>query len=101
MTRAIQRTDCSHAVGSTCLASTTVYIAVYGVIQIFISQIPNFGELWWLSYVAAVMSFTYSFLGLGLGIAKASRKCKEMILDREMLTERLLTFKGNLNLLIV
>lgn len=76
VTRAIQRTDCYHTGETTCLASTTVYIAVYGVVQIFISQIPNFGELWWLSYVAAIMSFTYSFLGLGLGIEKASRKCK-------------------------
>jgi hypothetical protein len=48
-----------------------VYIGFYGLIQVFLSQIPNFGELWWLSYVAAIMTFTYSFLGLGLGISRA------------------------------
>lgn len=42
----------------------------FGVIQILFSQIPDFDQLWWLSIVAAVMSFTYSTIGLGLGIAK-------------------------------
>ncbi|KAL2620996.1 hypothetical protein R1flu_001201 [Riccia fluitans] len=71
---AVQKSNCYHKNGrdSPCLASTTSYIAVFGVIQIFLSQIPNFGELWWLSYVAAVMSFTYATIGLGLGIDKAA-----------------------------
>ena len=29
----------------------------------------DFDRLWWLSVLAAVMSFTYSFIGLGLSIA--------------------------------
>lgn len=70
--KAIQQQDCLHRLpGHECWASTTVYIGFYGLIQVFLSQIPNFGELWWLSYVAAIMSFTYSFLGLGLGISRA------------------------------
>jgi hypothetical protein len=44
----------------------------FGVIQIFFSQIPDFHKMWWLSIVAAIMSFTYSFIGLGLAIAKAA-----------------------------
>ncbi|WJX34740.1 Amino acid permease 4 [Trifolium repens] len=28
--------------------------------------------MWWLSIVAAIMSFTYSFIGLGLAIAKVA-----------------------------
>lgn len=42
----------------------------FGVVQIIFSQIPDFDQLWWLSIVAAVMSFGYSTIGLGLGISK-------------------------------
>uniref|UniRef100_J3NC03 Amino acid transporter transmembrane domain-containing protein n=2 Tax=Oryza brachyantha TaxID=4533 RepID=J3NC03_ORYBR len=42
---------------------------VFGALEIVFSQIPNFHEIWWLSIVAAVMSFTYSSIGLGIGIA--------------------------------
>lgn len=42
----------------------------FGVVQIILSQIPDFDQIWWLSIVAAVMSFTYSTIGLGLGISK-------------------------------
>ena len=44
----------------------------FGISEIILSQIPNFDKLWWLSTVAAVMSFTYSGIGLGLGIAKVA-----------------------------
>jgi len=39
-----------------------------------LSQIPNFSKLWWLSIVAAVMSFAYSSIGLGLSVAKVAGK---------------------------
>jgi len=42
----------------------------FGIAEIFLSQIPGFDQLHWLSLVAAVMSFTYSSIGLGLGIGK-------------------------------
>ena len=41
---------------------------MFGVAEIFLSQIPDFDQIWWLSIVAAVMSFTYSSIGLALGI---------------------------------
>lgn len=44
----------------------------FGVIEILFSQIPDFDQVWWLSIVAAIMSFTYSFAGLGLGIGKVA-----------------------------
>lgn len=44
----------------------------FGVVEIILSQIPDFDQIWWLSIVAAVMSFTYSTIGLGLGIAKVA-----------------------------
>ena len=40
----------------------------FGGVQVFLSQIPTFSKLWWLSIVAAVMSFAYSSIGVGLGI---------------------------------
>ena len=43
---------------------------IFGIAEIIFSQIPDFDQIWWLSIVAAVMSFTYSTIGLGLGIAK-------------------------------
>lgn len=44
----------------------------FGIIEVLFSQIPDFDQVWWLSIVAAVMSFTYSFVGLGLGIGKVA-----------------------------
>lgn len=44
----------------------------FGAAEILFSQIPDFDQISWLSIVAAVMSFTYSSIGLGLGIAKVA-----------------------------
>lgn len=52
--------------------SSNPYMIAFGVVQILFSQIPDFDQIWWLSIVAAVMSFTYSSIGLGLGIAQAA-----------------------------
>ncbi|KAK6946418.1 Amino acid transporter, transmembrane domain [Dillenia turbinata] len=41
-------------------------------------DIPDFDQVWWLSIVAAIMSFTYSTVGLGLGVAKAAGTVTEM-----------------------
>jgi hypothetical protein len=43
---------------------------LFGAAQVVLSFIPNFHNMAWLSVVAAVMSFTYSTIGLGLGLAK-------------------------------
>lgn len=69
---AIKRSDCFHEHGrkAPCHPSNNPYMILFGVIQIVLSQIPNFDKLWWLSIVAAVMSFSYSTIGLGLAIAK-------------------------------
>lgn len=50
--------------------NSNIYMIAFGAVQIIFSQIPDFDQLWWLSIVAAVMSFTYSTIGLGLGIGK-------------------------------
>lgn len=43
---------------------------LFGLVQIVVSQIPDFHNMEWLSTIAAIMSFTYAFIGLGLGFAK-------------------------------
>jgi uncharacterized membrane protein len=40
-----------------------------GIIEVFLSQIPNFHNLSWLSIIAAIMSFGYAFIGIGLSLA--------------------------------
>ncbi|KAK1293194.1 Amino acid permease 6 [Acorus calamus] len=69
---AVERSNCFHRKGhhEKCYTSDTPYMAIFAGIQIFLSQIPNFHKLWWLSIIAAIMSFAYSTIGLGLSIAK-------------------------------
>ncbi len=45
---------------------------IFGAFQILLSQIPDFDRLWFLSIVAAVMSFSYASIGLGLAIGKTT-----------------------------
>ncbi|XP_020553992.1 probable amino acid permease 7 isoform X2 [Sesamum indicum] len=70
--RAIQRSNCYHSEGHTaaCKYGTTYYMLTFGIIQVIVSQIPDFRNTEWLSVVAAVMSFTYSIIGSALGLAK-------------------------------
>ncbi|KAG8493869.1 hypothetical protein CXB51_011344 [Gossypium anomalum] len=71
---AIKRSNCFHASGgkNPCHMNSNPYMIAFGIVEIIFSQIPDFDQLWWLSIVAAVMSFTYSTIGLGLGIAKVA-----------------------------
>ncbi|CAK9151313.1 unnamed protein product [Ilex paraguariensis] len=69
---AIKRSNCFHEGEgkNPCKVSSNPYMIVFGVVEIIFSQIPDFDQISWLSIVAAVMSFTYSSIGLGLGIGK-------------------------------
>ncbi|KAM3199966.1 amino acid permease 6 [Capsicum annuum] len=71
---AVVRSNCFHKKGhqANCTVSNYPYMAVFAVLQIILSQIPNFHKLSWLSILAAVMSFAYSLIGLGLSIAKVA-----------------------------
>ncbi|XP_051134985.1 probable amino acid permease 7 [Andrographis paniculata] len=70
---AIQRSNCYHYNGhaAPCENDDKTYMLIFGILQIFVSQIPNFHSMEWLSSVAAVMSFSYASIGLGLGASKA------------------------------
>ncbi|KAJ1685872.1 hypothetical protein LUZ63_017262 [Rhynchospora breviuscula] len=69
---AIKRSNCFHEKGhkNPCHTSSVPYMIIFGIVEIIFSQIPDFDQIWWLSIVAAVMSFTYSSIGLALGIVQ-------------------------------
>ncbi|XVF89149.1 hypothetical protein PTKIN_Ptkin19aG0107100 [Pterospermum kingtungense] len=48
----------------------SIYMIALGIVEIFVSQIPNFHKLSWLSIIAANMAFGYAFIGMGLASAK-------------------------------
>lgn len=72
--RAIQRSNCFHRNGheANCYANNNGFMLIFASFQLILSQIPNFHKLGWLSIVAAVMSFAYSTIGLGLSLAKVA-----------------------------
>ena len=72
--RAIKRSNCFHKSGGKdpCHMSSNPYMIIFGVTEILLSQVPDFDQIWWISIVAAVMSFTYSAIGLSLGIVQVA-----------------------------
>ncbi|XP_059662329.1 probable amino acid permease 7 [Cornus florida] len=70
--RAIQRSNCYHKEGHQvpCEYGNTLYMMIFGVVQIVMSLIPDFHNMAWLSVVAALMSFSYASIGMALGFAK-------------------------------
>ncbi|KAJ4965498.1 hypothetical protein NE237_017347 [Protea cynaroides] len=70
----IKKSNCIHksSGNDSCKMSSNWYIIGFGIMEVILSQIPDFDQLWWLSIVAAVMSFSYSAIGLGLGITKTA-----------------------------
>ncbi|KAJ4963503.1 hypothetical protein NE237_023442 [Protea cynaroides] len=73
---AVKRSNCFHKNGHEvdCYAANYPFMIIFACIQILLSQIPNFHNLSWLSLVAAVMSFAYSLIGVGLSLAKVAEK---------------------------
>ncbi|EPS72414.1 amino acid permease [Genlisea aurea] len=71
--RAILRSDCYHKLGhnADCSYGGKLYMLLFGLAQIVVSQIPGFHEMTWLSVIAAAMSFTYASIGAALGLATA------------------------------
>ncbi|KAI3703758.1 hypothetical protein L1987_73953 [Smallanthus sonchifolius] len=69
---AIQRSNCYHNQGheASCEYDGNLHMLLFGIVQIVMSQIPDFHSMMWVSIIAAIMSFCYSSIGFGLGIAK-------------------------------
>nr|XP_043619477.1 probable amino acid permease 7 [Erigeron canadensis] len=70
--RAIEQSYCFHEQGrqAACEYREESYMLLFGVIHIVASQIPNIQSAKWLSVMAAAMSFAYSLIGSGLGLAQ-------------------------------
>ncbi|KAL5075153.1 hypothetical protein RYX36_014137 [Vicia faba] len=64
----MKRSRCIHKSGGKdpCRISTNPYMIGFGILEIFVSQIPEFHDTWWLSLIAAIMSFVYSIIGVFL-----------------------------------
>ncbi|RDX69295.1 putative amino acid permease 7, partial [Mucuna pruriens] len=69
--RAILKANCYHKEGhhAPCNYGGNFYMMIFGFVQILMSFIPDLHNMVWVSIVAAMMSFAYSFIGLGLGVA--------------------------------
>ncbi|XP_061367395.1 probable amino acid permease 7 isoform X2 [Gastrolobium bilobum] len=78
--RAILRSNCYHKEGhqAPCGYGGNLYMMLFGLVQVVMSFIPDLHNMTWVSVVAALMSFTYSFIGLGLGIATVIENGKIM-----------------------
>ncbi|KAL2476574.1 putative amino acid permease 7 [Abeliophyllum distichum] len=71
--REILKSNCYHKEGhnAPCESGDSSFMLLFGVVQVLFSQIPDFHNMKWLSIISAIMSFTYTFIGLALGFAKA------------------------------
>ncbi|XP_058785200.1 amino acid permease 8-like isoform X1 [Vicia villosa] len=67
---AIKKVICFHknGHGAYCKFSNNPYIIGFGIVQIFLSQIPNFHKLTLISIIAAISSFGYALIGSGLSL---------------------------------
>jgi len=60
--------ECS---GSDCEFGVVPWIIVFGVVQLALSQVPDFHSLWWVSLLGAVMSIGYCAVAAGASLAVA------------------------------
>lgn len=69
--KAIMRSDCYHTKGhdADCNYGDNMFMLMFGLTQVVVSQIPDFHNMAWLSIIAAIMSFAYASIGFGLGFA--------------------------------
>ncbi|KAJ3678050.1 hypothetical protein LUZ60_001853 [Juncus effusus] len=68
----VVRTNCHHYKGhdAKCDSSGTLYMVLFGVVELILSQFPSLEKITLISVVAAVMSFAYSLIGLLLSVVK-------------------------------
>uniref|UniRef100_A0ACD5XCE0 Uncharacterized protein n=1 Tax=Avena sativa TaxID=4498 RepID=A0ACD5XCE0_AVESA len=68
----VVRSNCRHykGHGADCSQEGTTYLVLFGLVEVVLSQLPSLEKVTFISIVAAVMSFTYSFVALFLSAAK-------------------------------
>lgn len=71
--RAIRKSNCfqKRGHGAQCKFSNNPFMIGIGIVEMFLSQIPNIHKLSWLSIIAAIMSVSYAGIGMGLAFTKA------------------------------
>ncbi|KAH0469229.1 hypothetical protein IEQ34_002461 [Dendrobium chrysotoxum] len=69
---AIDRSNCFHYKGRNahCNTSGNIYLILFGIVELVLSQFPNLEKITVISLIAAAMSFAYSFISLFLCIFK-------------------------------
>ncbi|KAL4183990.1 hypothetical protein AMTRI_Chr11g101120 [Amborella trichopoda] len=69
---AVKKSNCFHKNGhnASCKTSEAMFMVMYGLFQVVLSQLPSMHKLAVTSGVAAIMSFAYSGIGLSLSVAK-------------------------------
>ncbi|KAG0465470.1 hypothetical protein HPP92_019634 [Vanilla planifolia] len=67
---AVIKSNCFHEKGheADCNVQYSYYMVGFGMIQIVLSQLPDLHNITWLSVLAAVMSFSYSIIGVVLAM---------------------------------
>lgn len=59
----------SECQGADCQSGMAPWIIVFGVVQLALSQVPDFHSLWWVSLLGALMSVGYCTIATGASIA--------------------------------
>ncbi|XP_021819476.1 amino acid permease 6-like isoform X1 [Prunus avium] len=69
---AIQKSHCHRKSGgdAPCMFSNIPHVVAFGIVEILLSQLSNFHKISWLSKLAAITSFGYAFIGIGLSLSK-------------------------------
>lgn len=59
----------SECQGADCQDGIAPWIVLFGVVQLLLSQVPDFHSLWWVSLVGGIMSIGYCAIAAGASIA--------------------------------
>ena len=68
--KGVASSDCS---GADCQDGIAPWIILFGILQLFLSQVPDFHSLWWVSLLGGVMSIGYCAIAAGASVAAAVR----------------------------
>jgi amino acid permease len=66
--KGIASSECS---GVDCQDGIAPWIILFGIVQLFLSQVPDFHSLWWVSLLGGAMSIGYCTIAAGGSIAAA------------------------------
>lgn len=65
---------CSSDASSTCWGNTWKFTLIFGAVEVFLSQVRNLEEAWWVSAVGSVASIMYSTIALVISLAQSGHR---------------------------